>query len=576
MLMPYCKLKEALGMLKESSRSAVIDGVHDDFDEAKQYLHLEREVEKELRDLVARVADSQGPKLILLCGNVGDGKSHMITRLRETGPELLEEFAIHNDATESSRPDATCIDELRELLAPYKDSNLSDGSQKTLLAINLGTLNNFLVADEEQIFSHLREFVDSKKILEAGQIADNAYREDRPFQFVSFCDHSIFELTAEGPASQLIEEALNRVVAESESNPFFNAFCQDCGDEQLRCPIRDNFRMLQRPEVQRRISELLIECIVKHHQIISIRSLYNFVHDVLVPPVLDACDPSTVCDQVKRMSPEQYLLASFINGIFEHPETSDILRYLHALDPALRRTGSLDEEVVSLMIKEDRGSLLEQRDVPLRYISSFSDRKTEDATAVKTLIRTKYFLDESKEEFGDDTYKKFMNLIYCWHAGHKHEIKEAYRLVREAALGWYGLSKRGEMLVELGNPQLDYRLSGEIRLSPALNPNILQNGTEVVKKFSLVLPFAFSFGKNSHEQILIDYALFEIAHRITRGYRPNHADRSNFVTFCSFVDKIAADGELDRRLHVKETESGRRYVLERDEFDEFCFRESER
>ncbi len=84
--------------------------------------------------------------LVLLCGSAGDGKSHLISYLKNSDPEgLLADYEPYNDATESSEPTLTSIDTLSEKLAPFNDDNylLNDG-KKMIVAINLGTLNNFI------------------------------------------------------------------------------------------------------------------------------------------------------------------------------------------------------------------------------------------------------------------------------------------------------------------------------------------------------------------------------------------------------------------------------------------------
>ena len=116
----------------------------------KKYLHVERPVETELRELLKKVNASQKKCLVLLCGSAGDGKSHLISYLKNVDEEgLINDYELYNDATESSEPKLTSIDTLAEKLAPFNDDSCLDNkSEKMIIAINLGTLNNFIESEK--------------------------------------------------------------------------------------------------------------------------------------------------------------------------------------------------------------------------------------------------------------------------------------------------------------------------------------------------------------------------------------------------------------------------------------------
>lgn len=68
------------------------------FDKFKKYLHVLRPVEVDLRTLLNRVNSANKKTLILLCGSAGDGKSHLISYLRNADSEhLLDTFELYND-----------------------------------------------------------------------------------------------------------------------------------------------------------------------------------------------------------------------------------------------------------------------------------------------------------------------------------------------------------------------------------------------------------------------------------------------------------------------------------------------
>ena len=123
-----CDFVIQLSRLRKLSAESVENTDH--FDPFKEYLHVVRPVEMELRELLRNVNATQKKCLVLLCGSAGDGKSHLISYLKNSDPEgLLADYEPYNDATESSEPTLTSIDTLSEKLAPFNDDNylLNDG-----------------------------------------------------------------------------------------------------------------------------------------------------------------------------------------------------------------------------------------------------------------------------------------------------------------------------------------------------------------------------------------------------------------------------------------------------------------
>ncbi|WHT39513.1 DNA phosphorothioation-dependent restriction protein DptF [Myroides sp. mNGS23_01] len=183
-----------LQKLKESSRFAIANGVNAEMDEFKKYLHVEREVEVHLRNIIKESCNLTGPQLILVCGNVGDGKSHILSYLRNTIPEEINKFHTHNDATESHNPTETSNETLYKLLDGFKDINLGTSSAKIILAINLGTLSKFIEEYKDE-FKILEAYISKNRILETGFIDDNRFDVDSQFHHINFTDYHLFSLT---------------------------------------------------------------------------------------------------------------------------------------------------------------------------------------------------------------------------------------------------------------------------------------------------------------------------------------------------------------------------------------------
>ncbi|MCX0352763.1 DNA phosphorothioation-dependent restriction protein DptF, partial [Clostridium perfringens] len=157
-------LIDELGRLKESSKEAV-EGLNN-FSDFKKYMHIERNVQSKLEELIINASESNKAQLILVCGSVGDGKSHIISYFKDKYPDIISMFKLHNDATESLEPNQTSMDTLNDVLDEFSDEKIDSSNQKFILAINLGTLNNFIDSKYGSRFTKLKQFVDKNKILE--------------------------------------------------------------------------------------------------------------------------------------------------------------------------------------------------------------------------------------------------------------------------------------------------------------------------------------------------------------------------------------------------------------------------
>lgn len=575
-------LLSALAPLKESSRSAIADAVCESFSDVKKYLHIERTVEAELEAVLKQTAASDNGVLVLVCGNVGDGKSHLISALRQKKLSYFDGFDIYNDATESSSPDANNIDELQSILSPYADRNISRCKRKTIIAINLGTLNNFIVADHRNKFSRLAEFVQQMQILEIGSVAsESPHNTESPFQFVSLCDHKIFHLTENGSVSDLIEKALENVACTSYENPFRKAYencCQKCA---VSCPIRVNYELLGQLDVRKKISALLIQTIVKHHHIISIRSLYSFVYDLLVPVMLDGLSINEISQWVKDrpMHSDDYVQSLLPNYLFEHPEVSKIYAHLHYLDPALKRSAELDERIIRLVTSEDVSEIITQFEIsPLlkNILKSHAEnsRGKDNDSLVKTYVRLSSLTvaDAENISFEDRCYAEYMSLLHGWFRGERSAVKSMYKLVLRAVMLWNGKSVSGEMLIDAGNQQLKYRLGEKVTLKPGDLPSCA-TAAKTVHKFASVITLHFKVGEDGRNlRLHLDCRMYDMLRRVVDGYRVNPTDKGNFISFNSFVADVMRSGELTQKVRITESETGKHFILARDDFGDFTFK----
>ena len=209
----YCLIND-LKKLKESSKEAVEN--LSSFSDFKSYMHVKRNVEDELYSIIEKSSKSKKGELILVCGGVGDGKSHLISYFRNKYPEMMDKFKMHNDATESFEPGKTSIDTLNDVLDNFSDENIDKTSEKFILAINLGALSNFIDSKYGYRFTKLKEYVDEKGILDIS-ISDSSYNEKSSFQFINFSDYHIYSLIDEKARSKYLEDIIKNITQEEKT-----------------------------------------------------------------------------------------------------------------------------------------------------------------------------------------------------------------------------------------------------------------------------------------------------------------------------------------------------------------------
>jgi DNA phosphorothioation-dependent restriction protein DptF len=322
--------KECLDTLRLSAKEAIIDGEGASLSDLKSYLHIKRPIENDLSHLILQAARSDESQLIFLLGNVGDGKSHLLARMWELHPEEMNVFQeVCNDATESTSIKISYLENLSRVFQPYSDEALAQGGVpvKTIIAINLGTLTNFL-EEKEGTFDRLKSYVRVNHLVdensEAKDISHIAH-----FNALNLTDYQIFSLSEHGAECQVMIDIIQKVTQRDTENPFFAAYqlYYDQHPNPDQCPVKFNFDLLQQPAVQRTISDLLIKVILSDKLIISVRLLMNLIYDLLVSPELANLSQ----DEMQERTASVNFKAEFYNHLlpvllFESPTTSFILK----------------------------------------------------------------------------------------------------------------------------------------------------------------------------------------------------------------------------------------------------------
>lgn len=563
-------LIDELKKLKESSKEAVENITS--FSEFKNYMHVKRNVQDELFSIIEKSSKSNSAKLILVCGGVGDGKSHIISYFKNNYLDMMSEFEIHNDATESFEPGKTSIDTLNDVLKDFNDDNILHSNKKLILAINLGALSNFIDSKYQENFKNLKQYVEDKKILDV-DISDNSYEEESNFQFINFSDYHIYSLTEEKAKSQYVEDIINKIVQDDERNIFKNSYksnCQNC-DINYKCPIKINYEMLMKESVKEKLIDVLIECVVKDKLIVSTRSLLNFIYDFIVNTELDNKNNEELKQYIDKINCDDFIKCIFVSNLFEHKELSQILYSLSKIDPINSISEDLDNIIIKLNITEDIAgvfnsylnidgnnyleSLMSKNDV-IEDEKMKLKTKTEQNYLIDSLInmfiRLNIFIPRENLNLDDKIYLDYMKNLYYWNIGERRKLANLYNNVKVAIYNWNGEVSDGRINISIGKNQMRYKISQKLNLSADLS-NIKVNGSEELLKFnpSLIIGYK-SEDKGTNYKIDIDFNLYELLMRIKDGYRPNKNDKYNYINFVEFINKIQKLGSQNKEIYIED------------------------
>ena len=571
-----CNFISVLSKLRKLSMESVENTAS--FDDFKKYLHVLRPVEEELRLLLAKVNVANKKTLILLCGSAGDGKSHLLSYLRNADSEhLLDGFELYNDATESSAPLLTSIDTLAEKLAPFNDDNcVNDDGFKMILAINLGTLNNFIESEKGAAFSRLKEYVETNEIFSTF-VRPNEYQENSVFQHVSFSDYQIFTLKEDGVGTEYLEELLSKVFRQDEANPFYKAYMENAGCTLCqKCPVRHNFEFMSSPAHQRAIINKIIEVVIKDKAIVSTREVLNLLYDILVHPEFDY---SSMC---RAATAETKYLIKYIQCttpmlMYEFDDISPLLNAVRKHDLLKIRQADMDvdmtrfhslENIYEAFMSATTNTPYEKLNDTTR-IAVLGGIKAELKKLVyRFIVRTKDIKGEYPANEQQQLFNEYLQYLYYQNSGHEKKLGKLYDATKKAVMNWDGQFDSDTICIDDSNEK--FWVLEQLFIKPAIY-KVQTPKTGDVLRFSTVLKLRYRKASETEletAEISMDYALFEMISAMKDGYRPTVQDKNQHTDFVSFVQRVIEFGNKASRIELipKNDEHDYKVVFEKTDF----------
>ncbi|MGE7988527.1 DNA phosphorothioation-dependent restriction protein DptF [Lysinibacillus fusiformis] len=556
-------LAREITKLKISSAEAVENA--NSFSTFKNYLHVKRPIQEKIEEVLEYRVNQNGGNLILLCGSVGDGKSHLLAYLNHHRKDVMQQYRVFNDATESFSPTKTALETLEELLKNFSDQLFDESDEKIIIAINMGVLNNFIQSEHNKYtYNRLKQFIEESDLFTSKILT---HIKDGPFDLISFSDYQMYELTPSGAESSYFSSLIHKICNANEQNPFYLANRKDLENGKFSI-IHENYNFLCNPFVQKQIVQLVIQVIIQNKHNISSRHFLNFIADLLIPHDFKESEKSSDFDR---------LLQTLPNLLFNSKDRSQLLDHIRLLNPMHYRIQAIDEVLVTLNTLKDWSTLFDVRildEVAKLWLEPFTKEVDFNRgifeTLIVQLITTMYLTDESfAKECSNEVFEEYLEYVYSFNKNQKQKIKDFYKNLRTAIFNWKG-SPLNEHIY-LNRLENEFAIVQRLKLNPRLDE--IEDRPDV--KLQTFKPYItvmyLDNDKNNKALLDIDYALFRLLYKVKKGYRPNKKDEEDATTFVEFLEKLMEFGNKKDEVIFDFIGENKKYRLMLDEFQDQGF-----
>ena len=545
-------LLNQLKALCHGSQEAVQSGTH--FSELDKYLHVNRPIDNEVCDHMDDIL-RKGGGILLLVGSAGDGKSHMISYLKSI--EKYKDFVFYNDATEGCSPQISAVDTLKFALRDYRNATLNETTSKTVLAINIGKLQDLVEDDEfREGFAELYIIADA--------IANNdAFYSHPSIKVVSFAHRQAFELILDEDLdypvkSDFMAEILSRITQPLLSNPFYKAYLETkatSGTHDVHEVIAMNYRLLMHENIRKTIVNLIIESIVRFKLVLTPREFLDFIYCILVPP------------RWSKYGRRSDFFTSQLPSLLFDPHGGKIQQAISKLDP-LKYSSLLHDNELSKFYASfefDRNCInseLLDHDIVDYYTSTLSQlynassgqsEKNNKGNIAVLIFKLNRLLEYQSYS---EAYKKFLKDITGYYASQAAVLREINEMVKMSVPRLYGSYIDEPDFVPLNLQGSNYKIFTSLQIPDA--------DIEPREPFNVDYPFIFDMYFNTEwdfdtEQIplKIDFQLYEHMYELRRGKLSSHFDGEKNLQFSNFVRKLSKFSDAKKSLTIVDSESQR-------------------
>lgn len=532
------KITELFKQLNRGSLGSVQNGCQ--LSELTQYLNVDRMIEKNIEGHMKAI-QSNGGGLVLLIGNAGDGKSHIISKLKASG--LYNDFEFYNDATASCSPKMSSIDTLKMVLRCFDDEHIESTNKKMFLAINLGKLNEFVGDKNFSMIGNIAKNVLSERYVKSDQ--------KNYLRYISFSNQQNFELIQDGTDypidSIFIREVLDKITLEDDSNPFYRAYCDTAFSLGDFYPEVINYKLLSLTSIKNTITKLIIEAIIRFQLIFTPRDFFDFICSIIVFPFSGS---------YKEV---QHFFESLLPTLIYEGKSSKIQRAINQLDPL--RVSNLEHNkelsVLFTAFKLPKGSLNENelgelyKDLKEKINFYYCNHGKDTERISKLVFRLNHLLKYESESL---YYKKYLSHLFRFNVPDTrydvvNELEEVINICIPRHYGAY--LEAGEM-IPLNIQGSKYRLFARIEkeMADVEAPYLGENRNE----FLLYIPLEWKV-KDTRIPLKMDYQLFEYISSLEKGKLAITYESELNIEFSRYIRELIKNSASDKEVIIISSDS---------------------
>lgn len=539
------KLCNTLFFLSQSSIKSVQTG--NGFSEIDDYLHTERPISDELLNRMTEI-DQAGGGIILLVGSAGDGKSHLLSKIKSLGVNGWGSDSFYNDATASCSPNKTALETLKESLMGFSDINLYATKKKKILAINLGKLNAFI--DNPDIRSIYGEIAKATTPLFDDGDSTQPLNTER-VKVVEFSNKQLFELYPEKEGytaveSKFLSSILDKLVAPNTSgktNPFYTAYEEDLVNNiSPKNPILLNYQLLMLPEIRKTIVLTIIEAIIRFKLVITPREYLDFIYSILVPRGFN------------KYKEKDSFYESLLPTLLYAGGDNTILEAVARLDP-MKYSNTLHDNTLSILFTSNHvpDDLLTELPfggtIPvalLDRVNKFYENNGRDVErTTKFLFRLRHIMDYHSES---ETYNSFLGMLKGIFNGDYDAMQDVYNLVSETMSRHNGSYYQKANIIPLNIQGGKYKLFAQLQMDP-IEPKYTfssQKPWEFTPKFKL----RWDIPNKEKVSLVMDYSLYSYLYDLQKGKLAVTYENEKNIKFSLFLRKLASLSDSADKLTV--------------------------
>lgn len=538
--MKETNLIRKLNRLNRGAQEAVQNGTV--LSELDLYLHVKRPIEDIIKKNLNDINALDGG-LLMLVGSAGDGKSHIISRLRHE--PSFNDFVFLNDATEGCSPEMSAIDTLKYNLSSYSDNLLSkDCNEKTVIAINQGKLLDLIEDDSfDEQFHQLKNLVE--KNFNDGDVGDGKIR------IISLALQQAFELNLSTGADYPVESSfmlqiMEKITAKSDNNPFYSAYKKDLenADSHSVDPVLINYELLQCENIQNSIVKLIIEAIIRFDLTITPRDFLDFIHSILVFP------------KWRNFREQEDIFQALLPTLIFNSSDNKVQKALSMLDPlnasnvehekrlsCLNAASSYKDTSMNLDCVEP--SL--RKDLEKLLIKCFNQKQSIETSCM--IFRIEHLLNYHSESY---PYIDFLNKLVGYYKRDNFTYEDLEILVREAIPRHYGSYFSKSDCIPLNIQGRKYKIFASLDFEePEFYPKFDSNKPHLFdRKIKMIWTF-----KEENVPLNIDYHLFEHLYELKCGKLATTYEGEKNLTFSNFIRKISQYSSADTKVFIMDNDN---------------------